>query len=179
MTILVVIKIFGCIKIFETISFPGFDAFLGDNILKWGKRWTKLCSCLYFYFLLVSILCFLDSIYQCRLGHNLSQNATNSYIFFIKSAKWATVRNQIYLVTSMCLTVDTSSIFTKKSNFAKCFFDICNAEMAQCLSSLQKSEFLKFIISLFHYFWCQNWDQWHKLSGKNTHNIFFLLLVQK
>ena len=28
-------------------------------------------------------------------------------------------------------TVDTSFIFTKKSNVAKCFFDIINAEMAQ------------------------------------------------
>ena len=81
----------------------------------------------------ISILCFLDSIYQCSLGHNLSQNATNSFIFFIKSAKCATVLNQIYLVTSMCLTVDTSFIFTKKSNVAKWFFVICNAEMAQWL----------------------------------------------
>ena len=32
----------------------------------------------------------------------------------------------------MCLTVDTSFTFTKKSNVAKCFFDICNSEMAQC-----------------------------------------------
>ena len=30
------------------------------------------------------------------------------------------------------------------------FDDICNAEMAQSLSSLQKSEFLKFIILIFH-----------------------------
>ena len=41
------------------------------------------------------------------------------------------------------------------------------------LSCLQKSEFLKLIISLFHYIWCQNWDQWHKMSGKNTHIYFF------
>ena len=41
------------------------------------------------------------------------------------------------------------------------------------LSSLQKSEFLKLIIWFFHYFWCQNWDQWHKMSGKNTHIYFF------
>ena len=39
--------------------------------------------------------------------------------------------NQIYLVTFMCLTVDTSFIFTKRSNVAKMFFDICNTEMAQ------------------------------------------------
>ena len=30
------------------------------------------------------------------------------------------------------------------------FFDICNAEMAQSLSSLQKSESLKLIILFFH-----------------------------
>ena len=39
--------------------------------------------------------------------------------------------NHICLVTFMCFTVDTSFIFTTKSNVAKCFFDICNAEMAQ------------------------------------------------
>jgi hypothetical protein len=38
----------------------------------------------------------------------------------------------------------------KKSNVAKWFFDICNAEMAQSLSSLQKSESLKLIILIFH-----------------------------
>ena len=27
----------------------------------------------------------------------------------------------------------------------------------------------------FHYFWCQNWDLWHKMSGKNIHIIFFTL----
>ena len=32
------------------------------------------------------------------------------------------------------------------------FFDICNTEMAQSLSSLQKSESLKLIILIFHVF---------------------------
>ena len=39
-------------------------------------------------------------------------------------------------------------------------------ELRTVLSSLQKSEFLKLIILFFHYFWQQNWNQWHKLSGK-------------
>ena len=39
--------------------------------------------------------------------------------------------NQIHLVT-LRPTVDTSFIFTKKSNVAKSFFDIFNAEIAQC-----------------------------------------------
>ena len=44
--------------------------------------------------------------------------------------------NQIYLVTFMCLTVDTSFIFTKKSNVAKWFVDIFNAEIAQFCQKL-------------------------------------------
>ena len=54
-------------------------------------------------------------------------------------------------------TVNTSFIFTKKSNVAKCFIDICNAEMAQSLSSLQKSESLKLIILIFHVKKLNNW----------------------
>ena len=41
------------------------------------------------------------------------------------------------------------------------------------LRNFQKSEFVKLIISFLYYFCCQNWDQWHKYSGKNTHIIFF------
>ena len=41
-----------------------------------------------------------------------------------------TVISQIYFDVET-QTVNTSFIFTKKSNVAKCFFDICNAEMAQ------------------------------------------------
>jgi len=52
-------------------------------------------------------------------------------------------------------------------------FDSNHFQLLLVLSSLQKSEFLKLIISFFHYFWCQNWDQWHKMSGKNTHIYFF------
>ena len=54
-----------------------------------------------------------------------------------------------FLAGVSACTVGTSFIFTKKSSVAKCFFDICNAEMAQSLSSLQKSEFLKLIILIF------------------------------
>ena len=39
------------------------------------------------------------------------------------------------------------------------------------LSSLQK--FVKLIISFFNYFWCQNWDQWHKMCEKNLQIYFF------
>ena len=44
---------------------------------------------------------------------------------------------------------------------------------------LQKPEVVKLIISFFHYFWCQNWDQWHKMSGKNTHIYFFYFWFKK
>ena len=39
------------------------------------------------------------------------------------------------------------------------FFDSNYFQLLLVLSSLQKSEFLKLIISFLHYFWCQNWDQ--------------------
>ena len=40
---------------------------------------------------------------------------------------------------------------------------------------LRKLEFLKLIVLLSHYFWCQIWDQWHKLSGNKHLYIFFYL----
>ena len=40
--------------------------------------------------------------------------------------------------------------FYRKIKRCKMFFDICNAVMAQSLSSLQKSEFLKLIIFIFN-----------------------------
>jgi hypothetical protein len=83
------------------------------------------------------------------------------------------ISNKIRVVAFNVPQLTQASFFAKKSNLAKWFFDICNAEMAQSLSSLQKSEFLKWIISSFHYFWCQNCDHWHKMSGKNTHIYFF------
>ena len=54
-------------------------------------------------------------------------------------------------------------------NIPKGNFWILRIGLAGSLSSLQKSQFLKLNISFLHYFWCQNWDQWHKMSGKNTH----------
>ena len=38
----------------------------------------------------------------------------------------------------MYLTVDTSFSFTKKANFAKCFFDICNDKFAQWCRKIMK-----------------------------------------
>ena len=58
--------------------------------------------------------------------------------------------NQIYLVTLRPRQLTKASFLQKKSNVAKCFFCICNTEMAQSLSSLQKSESLKLIVLIFH-----------------------------
>ena len=63
--------------------------------------------------------------------------------------------------------------FCIKINIPKGNYWILRIGLMGSLSSLQKSEFVKLIISFFHYFWCQNWDQWHKMSGKNTHIYFF------
>ena len=48
----------------------------------------------------------------------------------------------------MCLTLDTSFIFTKKSNVAKGFFDIYNAEMAQWHSGIENHEIWTFKVNL-------------------------------
>ena len=61
----------------------------------------------------------------------------------------------------------------EKINIPKGNYWILRIGLMGSLSSLQKSEFVKLIISFFYYFWCQNWDQWHKMSGKNTHIYFF------
>ena len=53
------------------------------------------------------------------------------------------------------------------------FFASNYFELLLVLSSLQKSEILELTISFFHYFWCQNWDHWHKMSGKTIHIYFF------
>ena len=58
--------------------------------------------------------------------------------------------NQITVMAFQPVQLAQASFLQKKSNVAKWFFDICNAEMAQNLSSLQKSEFLKLIILIFH-----------------------------
>ena len=63
--------------------------------------------------------------------------------------------------------------FCIKINIPKGNYWILRIGLMVSLSSWQKSDFLKLIISFFHYFWCQNWDQRHKMSGKNTHIYFF------
>ena len=57
--------------------------------------------------------------------------------------------NQIRVVAFNVPQLTQASFLQKKSNVAKCFFDICNAEMAESLSSLQKSEFLSYA----HFSW--------------------------
>ena len=58
------------------------------------------------------------------------------------------ISNQITVVTFQPVQLAQASFLQKKSNVAKCFFDICNAEMAQSLSSLKKSEFIKLIMDM-------------------------------
>jgi hypothetical protein len=65
-------------------------------------------------------------------------------------------------------------VFAKKSTVFKWNYWILRIGLRGSLSSLQKSEFLKLIISLLHYFWCQNQNEWQKMSGKNTHIWFFI-----
>jgi hypothetical protein len=58
--------------------------------------------------------------------------------------------NQIYLVTFTNTQLTQASFLQKNQTLQNVFFDICNDDMAQSLSSLQKSEFLKLIVFIFH-----------------------------
>ena len=66
-----------------------------------------------------------------------------------------------------------SATFTTDDKWPICHLCISYQILAGSLCSMIKSEFFKLIISFFHYFWCQNQDQWHKMSGKNTHICIF------
>ena len=58
--------------------------------------------------------------------------------------------NQIFLVTLRPRQLTQASFLQKNQTLQNVFFYICTAEMAQSLSSLQKSESLKLIILIFH-----------------------------
>ena len=68
--------------------------------------------------------------------------------------------NQIFLVTFM-LSVDTSFIFTKKSNVATWFFDVSNAKVVQCCQKLDVILFSNKII----------------LKLKLSKNLFYKIVV--
>ena len=91
--------------------------------------------------------------------------------------KWEGELSNRYLLRFFdCLAhPNVSSTYATDQKWPLCQLRISYQSLAGSLSSLQKSEFLKLIISFFHYFWCQNWDQWHKMSGKNNSYIFCLL----
>ena len=51
-----------------------------------------------------------------------------------------------------------SATFATDQTWPLCHLRISYQSLAGGLRSLQKLEFLKLIISFFHYFWCKNWD---------------------
>ena len=83
--------------------------------------------------------------------------------------------NQIRVVVFKVPHLTQASLLQKHQTLQNVFLisEMLRRHRASVVSSLQKSEFLKLIIPFFHYLWCQNWDQWHKMSGKNTHIYFF------
>ena len=70
-------------------------------------------------------------------------------------------------------TVANVSRIFRNRRLAKGNYSILRIGLMGSLSSLQKPEFLKLIISCFHYFRCQKWDQWQIMIGKKTHIYFF------
>ena len=57
------------------------------------------------------------------------------------SSVMLTDSNQIRVVAFYVPQLTQASLLQKKSNVAKCFFDILNAEMAQSLSSCKNQSF--------------------------------------
>ena len=103
-------------------------------------------------------------------------------VFFWQPMEWplATKRQQEsinirYLLRLFdCLAnPNLGAPFATDQKWPICHLRISYQSLAGGLRSLQKSEFLKMIISFFHYFCSQNWNQWHKMSEKNTHIYFF------
>ena len=97
---------------------------------------------------------------------------------FWKAFTCAAGSNQIRVVACNIPQLTQPSFYKKIKHCKMFFWYLYYTEMAQSLSSMQKSEFLKLIISFFQYFWFQNWDQWHKMSGINTHIYFFYFLFK-
>ena len=86
---------------------------------------------------------------------------------------WVVSSRYLLRVFDCLVHPNLSATFATDQKWSLCHLCISYQSLAGGLRSLQKSEFLKLIISFFHYFWCQNQDQCHKMSGKNTHMCIF------
>ena len=117
----------------------------------------------YLWFKSCSFLASSGSIYSLHLSDMQSTAKLPLYIY---------IRYLLRLFD--CLAhPNLGSPFATDQKWPICHLRISYQSLAGGLRSLQKSEFLKLIISFFHYFCSQNWNQWHKMSGKNTHIYFF------
>ena len=109
---------------------------------------------------------------KCQFGSLLQKSISNQTWFFFE------FELDFYCLCSLQKSISKSNWFFNFSNLIfrnwkkiewHSIFQKSSGDR-QGVSSLQKSEFLKLTISFFHYFWCQNWDQWHKMSGKKRKN---------
>ena len=114
-----------------------------------------------------------NSKFLLKLDFNACHNALSNFrMAFLKVRALLYIRYLLRLFD--CLAhPNLGAPFATDQKWPICHLRISYQSLAGGLRSLQKSEFLKLIISFFHYFWCQNWNQWHKMSGKNTHTYFF------
>ena len=67
---------------------------------------------------------------------------------------------------------NTKKAYANGSIYRQYFFDTNYFHLLLGLRSFQKSAFLKLTILFCQYFWCQIWDQWHKLSRKKDMGVF-------
>ena len=103
---------------------------------------------------------------ESQLGHNGKKPKTQSVSWIIFSMG----------ITGYGISrpvIQNYNYFCIRTNIPKENYWIFRIGLIGSHSSLHKSEIFKLIISFFHYFWCQNWDQWYKMSGKNTHIYIF------
>ena len=79
----------------------------------------------------------------------------------------------LQLVCHSCTYCRLGQLETENNGCLLCLSSSNYFQLLTVFCSLQKSAYLKLSILFFQYFCWQNWVQWNKLSGKNTHIIFF------
>ena len=98
-----------------------------------------------------------------------------------KVAKWRVSHEHLMVATDLynryilrffdCLAhPNLSATFATDQKWPIRHLCISFQSLSGSLRILKKSEFLKLLISFFHYFWCQNQDQWHKICVYFTFN---------
>ena len=122
-----------------------------------------------------SILCFLNRIYQSRLGHNLSQNATNIYTFTCLARLSTSIPH-----TSTCLQCQKNNSILWEKDLKNVLTSCKLSRMwSHTIALCKKDDFLRRFVRVFC---CQLRTAWMVLSRVflfYLHEVFLLLLNSK